>query len=114
MNTSMPRAANVFLPLAWLLGVLSALGNFAFVAYVVWTLTLTGHSYAQSDLGLFMLLTMFGIPVLITCGGMLLIGTAIRPPVIRISLRGATPLTYLLMGNMGVVVLGWLYLLLMP
>jgi len=107
-------AARLFLSLAWPLGILSGLGSLIILAYGTWTLTLTGHSYAQADLGLFMVLTMIGIPILIACGGVLLIGALMHVPSIRISLRRGTPLTYLLLGNLSVLALCWLFLLLMP
>lgn len=114
MRTLKPHAGNVLLLLAWFLGGLSAAANATIVVYVLWTLTLGGHSYAQSDLGLFWLLTLVGTPVLVGCGSMLILGAAIRTPAIRISLRKTTPLASLLIGNVSVVVLAWLYLLLMP
>lgn len=114
MKTLIPRPANVFLLLAWFLGLLSALGSVVILAYAISTLTLTGHSYAQADLGLFMILTTIGIPILVACGGMLLVGFLTRTPAVRAASRRGTPLTYLLMGNLGVVALGWLYLFLMP
>ena len=114
MNLSISLKTNVFASLAWFFGILSGLGNAVTLSYVIWTLTLGGHSYAQADLGLFMILATIGTPILLTCGSMLFLGVLLRAPVIRISLRHSTPLAYLLMGNLGLVAISWLYLFFMP
>jgi hypothetical protein len=112
--SSIPRATNVFTLLAWLLGVASALANCVMVGYAAWTLTLTGGGYAQADLGLFMMLTTLGTPILVACGSLLVLGVLLRAPSMRISFRHGTPLAYLLIGNLGLVAALWLYLFLMP
>ena len=114
MNSSISLKTNVFASLAWLFGILSGLGNTVILSYVIWTLTLMDHSYAQADLGLFMILAMIGTPILLACGSMLILGVLLRAPIIRISLRHNTPLAYLLMGNLGLVAIFWLYLFFMP
>lgn len=110
----MAHTTNIFLPLAWLFGALSALGNLVLLVSTVWTLTLQGHSYAQADLGLFMMLIMIGTPIMLACGSMLVLGVLLHPRPIRVSLRGGSPLSYFLMGNVSLVVLCWLYFLVMP
>ena len=110
----MAHTTNIFLPLAWLFGVLSALGNLVLLVSTVWTLTLQGHSYAQADLGLFMMLISIGSPILLACGSMLVLGVLLRPRPIHVSIRGGSPLAYLLMGNVSLVLFFWLYFLVMP
>jgi hypothetical protein len=97
---STPQARNVYIPIAWFFGVLSALGNLVLLVSAISTLTLQGHSYAQADLGLFMMLIMIGVPILVSCGSMLLIGVLLRPRPIQVSIRSYSPLEYLLAGNL--------------
>jgi len=100
-----------FVPLGWILAVLSVIGNLVILSYVLWIRSLSGAAYAQADLGLFMLLAFLGTPIVLASIGILILGWLLSHPKFRFSAGGLrNPLVLVLLGNVGFVGIFWIYL----
>jgi hypothetical protein len=98
--------------IAWPVAALSGIGNASILGYILWARSLSGAAYAQADLGLFMILVAVGAPILVSSIVILLLGTLLRPPAIRLfPPEGPELLVLMLLANIGLVAVFWIYLL---